>query len=72
MKRLIFKLLLLADRFPDGFTIVLPDGSMIQIQWLFGSEIEERPDGITIRQAFGMSLKGSDFDEVIITLYVAG
>jgi hypothetical protein len=71
MKKLIFKLLILADRFPDGFTTVLPDGSMIQIQWLLGSEIQELLDGgIRIRQAFGMSLKGSDFDEVIITLYV--
>jgi hypothetical protein len=71
MKSLIYKLLLLADKTPDGFTIILPDGSMIQIQWLLGSEIQELPNGgIRIRQAFGMSLKGSDFDEVLITLYV--
>lgn len=72
MKKLIFKLLLLAEKFPDGFTTVLPDGSMIQVRWMFGTEFEVSPDGIELRQAFGMSLKGSDFDEVIIHLYTAG
>lgn len=72
MKKLIYKLLILSDRFPDGFSLVLPDGSLIQISWLFGTEIEEIPGGIKINQAFGMSLKGSDFDEVIITLYITG
>lgn len=71
MKKLIYKLLLLADKFPEGINIILPDGSMIRIEWLLGSEIQELPNGgIKIRQAFGMSLTGSDFDEVIITLYV--
>jgi hypothetical protein len=70
-KKLIYKLMLLADRFPEGFTSVLPDGSLIKIQWLIGHEIEETPEGkIRVKQAFGMSLTGSDFDEVIITLYV--
>lgn len=71
MKKLIYKLLILSDKFPDGFTSVLPDGSTIRIQWLLGHEIEELPNGgIRIRQAFGIGLTGSDFDEVIITLYV--
>lgn len=71
MNKLIFKLLLLADKFPEGISIVLPDGSMIRIEWLLGSEIQELPNGgIRIRQAFGVGLTGSDFDEVIITLYV--
>ncbi len=71
MKQLIYKLLMLADKFPDGFTSVLPDGTTVRIQWLLGHEIQELPDGgIRLRQAFGMSLTGSDFDEVIITLYV--
>lgn len=62
---------MLADRFPDGFTSILPDGSAIQIKWLIGHEIEELPNGgVRIKQAFGMGLTGSDFDEVIITLYV--
>lgn len=71
MKALIYKLLLMADKFPEGFTSVLPDGTTVRIQWLLGHEIEELPNGgIRIKQAFGMSLTGSDFDEVIITLYV--
>jgi hypothetical protein len=71
MKKLIFKLLVMAEQFPDGFTSVLPDGTTVRIQWLLGHEIEELPNGgIMIKQAFGMSLTGSDFDEVIITLYV--
>ena len=69
MKKLIFKLLLLAEKFPDGFTLVLPDGSMIEVQWMFGTEFELSEEGIKLRQAFGMSLKGSDFGEVIIQLH---
>jgi hypothetical protein len=71
MYNLVMKLLKLSQQFPDGFTLVLPDGSLLKIEWLFGDLIEEIPRGIKIRQAFGIQLSG-DFGETIITVYVTG
>jgi len=71
MKKFILKLMILSDKFPDGFSMMLPDGSVLQIKWLIGHEIHELPNGgIKLRQAFGIELSGSDFGEVIITVYV--
>lgn len=71
MYNLVMKLLMLSKEFPDGFTLALPDSSLMKIEWMFGHEIEELPTSIKIRHAFGIKLSG-DFGETIITVYVTG
>ncbi len=70
MYNLVMKLLTLSQQFPDGFSLVLPDGSLLKIEWMWGTEIEDGPKGLKIREAFGIRFSG-DWGNTIITVYVA-
>lgn len=69
MDRLLKKLLELAEKNPDGFSLVLPDGSLIHIHFVLGFSTERSKNGIRIRRIFGVLLKG-DFGEAFIALDV--
>jgi hypothetical protein len=66
MDNLLKKLLELAEKNPDGFSIVLPDGSIIQVHFVVGIATDRGKNGIRIRSMFGVILKG-DFGEAFIS-----
>lgn len=70
MYDLIKYLLVMSKEFPDGFTMSLPNGHLLTVAWMWGWDVEDIPNGIKIKEAFGMKLSG-EFGETIITVYVS-
>jgi hypothetical protein len=67
MEDLVKKLLLLAAQNPDGFTLVLPDGSLAEISWLYGIKEARTPKGNRIvSRVFGVILKIGESEAIIV------
>jgi len=67
MDDLTKKLLLLAAKTPEGFTVALPDGSLAEISWLYGIKEARTPKGNRIvGRVFGVVLKIGESEAIII------
>lgn len=67
MDPLLKKLLEIAAKFPDGFTVAIPDGSLVEINWLYGRKERRGPKGLTVLgHVFGVVVIIGDAEAVFI------
>ena len=67
MQDLTKKLLILAAKFPDGFILALPDGSLAEVGWLYGRKEAKTPHGLkTVSHIFGVVIRIENVEAIFI------